>query len=282
MLADRGHSVDLFDKSSEIGGQFNIAKQIPGKEEFFETLRYFSNKLRETKVNLHLNTRVTAQHLIESEYDHVILAAGIIPRTLDIEGASHNKVLSYIDVIQHKKTVGERVAVIGAGGIGFDVSEFLTHHGTSPSLDINVFNKEWGVDTSYQNRGACTHADPSSSPRQITMLQRKHSKMGKGLGKTTGWIHRASLKMKNVKMITGVEYTKIDDRGLHFTIKGGKPQIIECDNVVVCAGQLPNRDLLNELEAANVTTHLIGGSKLAGELDAKRAIKEGFVIASEI
>ncbi len=282
VLAERGHNVDLFDAASEIGGQFNIAKQIPGKEEFYETLRYFSHKLDETNVALKLNTKVSARDLIEGGYAEVVLATGITPRTLTIEGADHPKVLSYIDVVVNKATVGERVAIVGAGGIGFDVAEFLAHRGESPSLDIDAFNKEWGVDKSYQDRGAYTHADPEPAARQIIMLQRKTSKMGKSLGKTTGWIHRAALKMKNVQMVTGVEYTKVDDRGLHFTVQGGEPQVIECDNVVVCAGQLSRRDLLEELEAAGVLTHLIGGSKLAGELDAKRAIREGFVLAAEI
>jgi len=282
VLAERGHDVDLFDKAGEIGGQFNIAKKIPGKEEFYETLRYYKNKIEETGVNLRLNEGVSASALISAAYDEVVLATGILPRKLTIEGADHPKVLSYIDVIQEQKPVGQRVAIIGAGGIGFDVAEFLAHQGVSPSLDIDVFNKEWGVDTEYKDRGAFGHADPEAPARQITMLQRKEGKMGAGLGKTTGWIHRASLKMKSVAMVRGVEYTKVDDRGLHFTIQGGEPQVIECDNVVVCAGQLSRKDLLEELEAANITTHLIGGSKLAGELDAKRAIKEGFVLAAAI
>lgn len=282
VLAERGHEVDLFDKAGEIGGQFNIAKQIPGKEEFYETLRYFNNKIQETGVNLRLNESVDATALSSADYDEVVLATGIIPRKLTIEGADHAKVLSYIDVIQDKKEVGQRVAIIGAGGIGFDVAELLVHQGTSPSLDIELFNKEWGVDTQYENRGAYGHAAPEAPARQVTMLQRKEGKMGAGLGKTTGWIHRASLKMKNVQMVRGVEYTKIDDRGLHFTIQGGEPQVIECDTVVVCAGQLSRIDLLKGLEAANIPTHLIGGSKLAGELDAKRAIREGFEIAAAI
>lgn len=282
VLAERGHDVDLFDKANEIGGQFNIAKQIPGKEEFFETLRYFDNKIKETGVNLRLNESVDATALSSAGYDEVVLATGIIPRKLTIEGADHEKVLSYLDVIKDKKEVGQRVAIIGAGGIGFDVAELLAHQGTSPSLDIDIFNKEWGVDSKYQNRGAFGHADPEAPARQITMLQRKDGKMGANLGKTTGWIHRASLKMKSVQMVRGVEYTKIDDLGVHFTIQGGEPQLIECDNVVVCAGQLSRRDLLAGLESANIPTHLIGGSKLAGELDAKRAIREGFEVAASI
>ncbi len=282
VLAERGHSVDLFDKASEIGGQFNIAKKIPGKEEFYETLRYFDNKIKETGVNLRLNEGVDVTALVSAGYDEVILATGIIPRELDIEGADHEKVLSYIDVVQDEKPVGPRVAIIGAGGIGFDVAELLAHQGVSPSLDVKLFNKEWGVDTGYQQRGAYTHADPEAPARQITMLQRKEGKMGANLGKTTGWIHRAALKMKSVQMVRGVEYSKIDDRGLHFTIQGGEPQVIECDNVVVCAGQLSRKDLLAGLEAQGMKAHLIGGSKLAGELDAKRAIREGFELAAEI
>ncbi len=282
VLAERGHTVDLFDKANEIGGQFNIAKKIPGKEEFYETLRYFDNKIKETGVNLRLNEGVDVTALISADYDEVILATGIIPRELEIEGADHEKVLSYIDVVQDEKPVGQRVAIIGAGGIGFDVAELLAHQGVSPSLDVELFNKEWGVDTDYQQRGAYTHADPEAPARQITMLQRKEGKMGANLGKTTGWIHRASLKMKSVQMVRGVEYSKIDDRGLHFTIQGGEPQVIECDNVVVCAGQLSRKDLLAGLEAQGMKVHLIGGSKLAGELDAKRAIREGFEVAAQI
>jgi 2,4-dienoyl-CoA reductase (NADPH2) len=282
VLAERGHHVDLFDKADEIGGQFNIAKKIPGKEEFYETLRYYNNKIEQTGVNLRLSEGVSASALISAEYDEVVLATGILPRKLTIEGADHAKVLSYIDVVRDEKPVGQRVAIIGAGGIGFDVAELLAHQGVSPSLNIELFNKEWGVDSDYKDRGAFGHADPEAPARQITMLQRKEGKMGAGLGKTTGWIHRASLKMKSVQMVRGAQYTKIDDRGLHFTIQGGTPQVIECDNVVVCAGQLSRTDLLSELQAANIPTHLIGGSKLAGELDAKRAIKEGFVLAASI
>ncbi len=282
ILSERGHDVDLFDKAGEIGGQFNIAKKIPGKEEFYETLRYFSHQIEETNVTLKLNTEATAQQLINDGYDDVVLATGIVPRKLTIDGADHPKVLSYIDVVQKNATVGKRVAIIGAGGIGFDVAEFLAQEGESPSLNIEKFNKEWGVDGNYETRGGYGRPDPEGAARQITMLQRKTTKMGKGLGKTTGWIHRAALKMKNVKMVTGVDYTKVDEQGLYFTIHGGEPQLIECDNVVVCAGQLSRRDLLAELEAANIPTHLIGGAHLAGELDAKRAIREGFELASRI
>jgi len=282
VLADRGHKVDLFDKASEIGGQFNIAKQIPGKEEFYETIRYFENKIELSGVSLHLDSPVDAKMLINKNYNEVVLASGIRPRELTIEGADHPSVLSYIDVIVDKKPVGERVAIIGAGGIGFDVAEFLVHQGESPSMNIEMFNKEWGVDSDYQHRGAYERPSPEAPARQVTMLQRKSTKLGKGLGKTTGWIHRAALAMKQVKMVAGVSYDRIDDQGLHITIAGQAPQIIECDTIVVCAGQTSRRDLLSELEAANIPTHLIGGSKLAGELDAKRAIKEGFEVAAAI
>ena len=282
VLAERGHHVDLFDKADQIGGQFNIAKKIPGKEEFYETLRYYKNKIELTGVNLKLNQAVSAQDLIDAKYDEVVLASGIVPRELTIEGADHPKVLSYIDVVVDQKPVGEKVAIIGAGGIGFDLAEYLAHQGTSPSLDIEMFNQEWGVDTDYTHRGAYEQPNPEPPARQITMLQRKTTKMGKGLGKTTGWIHRAALAMKQVKMVSGVSYDRIDDQGLHVTIKGQAPQIIECDTIVVCAGQLSRQDLLADLEAADVSTHLIGGSKLAGELDAKRAILEGFELAAQL
>lgn len=281
-LAERGHQVDLFDKASEIGGQFNIAKQIPGKEEFYETIRYFNNKITAVGVNLFLELPVDAQKLINGGYDDVVLASGIRPRKLDIDGANRPNVLSYIDVIQNKAEVGENVAIIGAGGIGFDVAEFLVHNGDSPSLDIKEFNKEWGVDSSYQKPGGLAMPAPDAAARKIVMLQRKTSKVGKGLGKTTGWIHRAALKMKNVQMVSGVSYQKIDDHGLHVLLNGTDPQVIKCDTVVVCAGQLSRRDLVDELEAAKLPVHLIGGSKLAGELDAKRAILEGFELATAI
>ncbi|MFT5656577.1 MAG: 2,4-dienoyl-CoA reductase (NADPH2) [Arenicella sp.] len=282
VLAERGHEVDLFDKASEIGGQFNIAKQIPGKEEFCETIRYYNNKIELTGVNLKLNQEVDAQTLIAADYDEVVLASGIRPRALEMQGSDHPKVLSYIDVIVDKKPVGDKVAIIGAGGIGFDVAEYLVHQGTSPSMDIELFNKEWGVDSDYENRGAYQRPNPEPAAREVTMLQRKNTKLGKGLGKTTGWIHRAALAMKQVRMIGGVSYDRIDDQGLHITVEGQAPQIIECDTIVVCAGQLSRQDLLAELQAASIPTHLIGGSKLAGELDAKRAIREGFQVAASI
>lgn len=282
VAAECGHDVVLFDADDKIGGQFNIAKKIPGKEEFYETLRYFGNKLDLTGVDVQLNTKVSAQDLIDQGFDEVILATGITPRVPPIEGIDHPMVKGYIDVIAKGEPVGEKVAVIGAGGIGFDVAELLVHEGQSPSLDIEKFNKEWGVDVDYEGRGAWAAPQPEASPRQVTMLQRKSSKMGAGLGKTSGWVHRASLKMKDVDMITGVSYDKVDDQGLHITIDEKEQRIIECDNIILCAGQVSKRDLQEDLEAAGIATHLVGGSRLAGELDAKRAIREGFEVASAL
>lgn len=281
IAAERGHHVELFDSTDQIGGQFNIAKKIPGKEEFYETLRYFKHQVEETGVNLKLKHTVTADELINGGYDEVILATGVYPRKLELEGADHPKVLSYLDVIVEQKPVGEKVAIIGAGGIGFDIAEYLVHQGDSPSQNLELFNKEWGVDRDYEHRGAYERPEPEPPARQVTLIQRKTTKVGKGLGKTTGWIHRAGLAMKRVKMVAGANYQKIDDLGLHITV-GDHAQLIECDNVIVCAGQLVRRDLLQELENNNVSTHLIGGAKLAGELDAKRAILEGFEVATKL
>jgi len=281
-LAANGHDVTLFDMEDKIGGQFNIAKKIPGKEEFYETLRYYDVMLKKHSVNIQLNTKVNAQDLIDQGFDEVVLATGITPRTPPIPGVDHEKVLSYIDVIKHEKPVGNKIAVIGAGGIGFDVSELLVHKGTSPSMDIDLFNKEWGVNQSYDSRGAWAQPQPEESAREVVMLQRKKSKMGAGLGKTSGWVHRSSLKMKNVDMITGVSYDKIDDQGLHITINETEKRVIECDNIIMCAGQVSRRDLQEELEQAGLPVHLIGGSRLAGELDAKRAIRDGLELAIKI
>ena len=279
IAAERGHDVTLFDAGSEIGGQFNVAKKVPGKEEFYETLRYFGRRIEITGVTLQLNTRVAAADL--AGFDEVVLATGIAPRTPPIEGIDHPKVLSYLDVLKHGKPVGRSVAVIGAGGIGFDVSEYLTHEGKSPSLDTAAFMKEWGVDMNVATAGglAASGPQPHPSPRQVYLLQRKSSKVGEGLGKTTGWIHRASLQMKNVTMIPGVTYDKIDDAGLHVTIKG-EPQVLAVDNVVICAGQDPLRELQQPLLAAGKPVHLIGGADVAAELDAKRAIDQGARLAA--
>ncbi|MEN5029771.1 NADPH-dependent 2,4-dienoyl-CoA reductase [Pseudomonas sp. Ps21-P2] len=283
VAAQRGHDVTLFDSASEIGGQFNIAKRIPGKEEFFETLRYFGRKLQTTGVDLRLNTRVTADDLLGKGYDEVILATGIAPRTPAIPGVDNPKVLSYLDVILGRKPVGKSVAVIGAGGIGFDVSEFLVHQGVATSLDRDAFWDEWGIDTQLQARGgvAGIKPHPHAPARQVFLLQRKATKVGDGLGKTTGWIHRTGLKNKQVQMLNSVEYLKIDDAGLHIRIGAeGEEKLLPVDNVVICAGQDPLRELYDGLQAAGQSVHLIGGADIATELDAKRAIDQGSRLAA--
>jgi 2,4-dienoyl-CoA reductase (NADPH2) len=280
IAAGRGHDVTLFDSANEIGGQFNIAKQVPGKEEFFETIRYFGKQIELTGVNLQLNTRVSAEDLNEGDYDEVILATGIAPRLPDIEGIEHSKVLNYLDVLRHKKPVGKKVAVIGAGGIGFDVSEYLCHEGVATSQNIPAFMKEWGVDMTLQARGGIEGvvAEVSPAAREVFLLQRKSSKVGAKLGKTTGWIHRTGLKNKGVQMIAGCTYDKIDDQGLHMTVDGTE-KVLEVDNVIVCAGQDPMRELI---EGLNKPYHLIGGADVAAELDAKRAIDQGTRLAAKI
>lgn len=284
VAARRGHKVTLFDAGSEIGGQFNVAKRVPGKEEFYETLRYFSHLLQETGVEVRLNTRVSAQDILDGGFDEVILATGIVPRTPDIPGISHPKVLSYLQAIARHEQVGRRVAVIGAGGIGFDVSELLTHTGKPASLDTQVFWREWGIDPGLTARGGVAGMEPEfpASPREVYLLQRKSSKVGAGLGKTTGWIHRADLSKKKVQMINSVEYLKIDDAGLHVSIAGGAPQLLEVDNIVICAGQTSQRELQERLESGGLTVHLAGGADVAAELDAKRAIDQGARIAAVI
>ena len=283
LLAERGHIVDLYDASNEIGGQFNMAKRIPGKEEFYETLRYFGRMIEKHGVNLHLDTAVTASDLLAGDFDEIVLATGVTPRTPNIDGIDHKKVLSYVDVLLGKREVGKSVALIGAGGIGFDVAEFLTHEGTSPALDRDAFFREWGVVDPDQARGGIAPGgpEPAPSPRKIILLQRKPGKLGAGLGKTTGWIHRASLKMKHVRMIAGASYDLIDDRGLHITVDD-RPEVLDVDNVVICAGQEPRRDLHDELVAGGATVHLIGGADVAAELDAKRAIKQAASLASRL
>ena len=276
--ASRGHSVTLFDAAGEIGGQFNIAKQIPGKEEFYETLRYYRRMIELTGVDLRLNQWVSAPDLLD--YDEVILASGIAPRTPAIEGIDHPKVLSYLDVLRDKAPVGENVAIIGCGGIGFDTAMYLSQPGEATSQNIAEFCVEWGIDTSLSQSGGLRPEGPQlpKSPRQIVMLQRKASKPGEGLGKTTGWIHRATLLSRGVKMIPAVSYQKIDDDGLHVTI-GGEPQLLRVDHVILCAGQEPKRDLADPLREAGKTVHLIGGCDVAMELDARRAIAQGTQLA---
>jgi 2,4-dienoyl-CoA reductase (NADPH2) len=279
--AQRGHDVTLFEADKDLGGQFNIAKQVPGKEEFYETLRYFRTQIEITGVKAKYNTRVSADDLVKGGFDEIILATGVSPRTPAIDGVNHPKVLSYLDVLRDKKPVGQTVAVIGAGGIGFDVSEYLTHEGESPSLNIEKFNEEWGIASTDTHRGGLAQPHQPKPARQIYLLQRKSSKVGDGLGKTTGWIHRTSLKNRNVQMLAGVTYNKIDDAGLHITY-GGKDQVLPVDNVVLCAGQEPFRELQAGLEAAGVKVTLIGGADVAAELDAKRAIKQGTEVAAAL
>jgi len=284
VAATRGHQVTLFDSANEIGGQFNVAKRVPGKEEFHETLRYFAGKLERSGVELRLNTRVSATDLLAGGYHEVILATGIVPRTPDIPGIEHPKVIGYLDAILQRKPVGQRVAVIGAGGIGFDVSEFITHDGQSTSLDREAFWKEWGIDLGLEARGgvAGVAAVPHAPARQVYLLQRKKSKVGSGLGKTTGWIHRTGLKNKQVQMLNSVEYLKIDDEGLHISVAGGEPKVLPVDTVIICAGQDPLRELQAELEQGGLKVHLIGGADVATELDAKRAIDQGSRLAAAL
>jgi 2,4-dienoyl-CoA reductase (NADPH2) len=280
-LAALGHEVHLFDAAAEIGGQFNMAKRIPGKEEFYETLRYFGKMIEKNGVQLHLNTRVSADFLIQKQFREVVLATGISPRTPQIEGINHPKVLSYIDVLLHGKPVGKKVAVIGAGGIGFDVSIFLTNEGGAATTDqqrISDYREEWGIDTAYQHRGGLTQPKKEHVPRELWILQRSKGKVGDRLGKTTGWAHRLTLKNRGVRMWSEVNYEKIDDAGLHITLKG-QPQVLDVDHIIICAGQNPLRELQEPLTQAGLKVHLIGGAKEAGELDAKRAIEDGWALA---
>ncbi|MFL0807870.1 MAG: NADPH-dependent 2,4-dienoyl-CoA reductase [Oceanobacter sp.] len=276
--AKRGHTVTLFDAASEVGGQFNIAKRIPGKEEFYETLRYFARQVELTGVELKLNTRVTAEMLNAGEFDEVVLATGITPRTPAIPGVEHSSVLSYLDVMNGAE-VGQKVAVIGAGGIGFDISEVLIHNGPQQKT-IESFMKEWGVDMTLQARGGIENMTPEFEPaaREVFLLQRKKSKVGKNLGKTTGWVHRADLAKKGVQMMNGCDYVRIDDDGLHLLV-AGEPKTLPVDNIVICAGQEPRRELQDGLDKP---VHLIGGADVASELDAKRAIDQGTRLAASL
>ncbi|MBL0092470.1 MAG: NADPH-dependent 2,4-dienoyl-CoA reductase [Piscinibacter sp.] len=284
-LAERGHEVHLFDAAAQIGGQFNMAKKIPGKEEFSETLRYFGRRIEQAGVTLHLNTRATAEALVAGRFDAVLLATGVVARDPKIPGQDGPNVLSYIDVLLHGKPAGERVAVVGAGGIGFDVAEFLvTPAGHSPTLNLPEWLAEWGVADPATVRGGVVRAQPAPPARRVTLLQRKAGKLGRGLGKTTGWIHRAALQMKQVEMIGGVNYERIGPQGLFVTYgeKRQDGQLIECDTVVLCAGQEPLRELEAPLRAAGVAVHLIGGAHEASELDAKRAIDQGTRLAASL
>ncbi len=284
--AERGHAVTLFDGAAEIGGQFNLAKRIPGKEEFHETLRYFGKRIELTGVDLRLNTRVTAEDL--KGFDVVLLATGVTPRNPRIPGqddpALAHKVLGYIDVLKGTKPVGQKVVVVGAGGIGFDVSEFLLEAGHSLTLDLKAWNKHWGVGDPSETPGGYLKPQPGQPNRQITLLQRKAGKPGGTLGKTTGWIHRAMLKMANVEMLGSANYERITPEGLFVTWgeKRENGQLIEADTIVLCTGQEPLRELQAPLQTLGIPVHLIGGALEAGELDAKRAIRQGTELAAAL
>ena len=277
--AERGHKVTLFDAAPEIGGQFNMAKRIPGKEEFYETIRYFEVRLKETGVDLQLNTRVDAQVLSDG-FDAVILATGVTPRQLDLPGIDHASVLSYLDVLKNDAPVGKRVALIGAGGIGFDVAEFLTHDDSSGDA-IDDYLAEWGVDRRMEHAGGLIPTTDPTPSREVTLCQRKAGKLGAGLGKTTGWIHRSALKKRGVTMLARCTYERIDDEGLHIRIDD-EPQVLAVDNVVICAGQVSDRSLEAPLRERGVTVHVIGGASQASELDARRAFDQGTRLAAEI
>jgi 2,4-dienoyl-CoA reductase (NADPH2) len=279
--ARRGHKVSLFEADNQIGGQFNMAKRIPGKEEFHETLRYFRRQLEITGVDTRLATKADPQNL--TGFDVVVLATGVVPRTPPIEGIDHPKAVSYLDVLNGRVEVGDRVAIIGAGGIGFDVAEFLSQPAKDPMQlpTAEQFSKSWGIDMSLQARGGVKGVEPrpEASPREIWLMQRKPSKPGKNLGKTTGWAHRLELKHRGVHMMPGVTYQRIDDAGLHIEVDG-ESRTLEVDHVVICAGQLPRKELQQPLTDAGLVVHLIGGADLAAELDAKRAILQGTELAA--
>lgn len=284
VAAKRGHQVVLFEEKHELGGQFNMAKVIPGKEEYGQTIRYYENMLKKYGVDLRLNTRAEEADLIAQGYDEIILATGVTPRTLEIKGVHHPKVLDYVDVLYKNKSVGDKVAIVGAGGIGFDMAEYLAHDMSHESVSLNTENymKEWGVDMSYAKGGALAEApQPLASPREIYLLKRSKGKHGKNLGKTTGWIHRSSLAMKEVKMLADVSYEKIDDQGLHIKV-GEEQQILDVDHVIICAGQVSLKELEAGLRAAGQNVHLIGGANIAAQLDAKMAIKEASELAAKL
>ena len=287
-LAERGHEVHLFEAAAEIGGQFNLAKRIPGKEEFGETLRYFSRRIEVTGIKLHLNARIAAEQLIALRFDAVLLASGVTPRSPRIAGQDTPGVIGYVDAILRRRPVGPRVAIVGAGGIGFDVAEFLVHDAAhpSPALDLAAWQREWGVVDPGTVRGGVVAPRPTAPARQVTLLQRKAGKLGAGLGKTTGWIHRSALKMKNVELVPGVNYERIGPHegalGLFVTFgpQRSDGSVIPCDSIVLCAGQEPQRELHAPLVAAGVAVQLIGGAFEATELDAKRAIDQGTRLAA--
>ncbi|MFC4761623.1 FAD-dependent oxidoreductase [Dyella koreensis] len=278
-LAERGHDVTLIDQASDIGGQFNYAKRIPGKEEFHETLRYFRHRLADASVRLQLGEVAEASAL--AAYDEIVVATGITPRHVNFPGSDDPRVLTYLDVLARNKPVGSRVAIIGAGGIGFDVAEFLVEHAPSPTTDVTRWTREWGVDMQLNARGGLQPPQPERPARQIWLLQRTDGRPGARLNKTTGWVHRATLKAKRVSMLGGVSYDRLDAEGLHISVDG-KPQLLPVDNVVICAGQEPLRELADALAASGKKIHVIGGADVAAELDAKRAIAQGTQLAASI
>jgi 2,4-dienoyl-CoA reductase (NADPH2) len=284
-LAERGHAVTLYEAENKLGGQFNMAIEIPGKEEYGETIRYFSNRLKQLGVDIRLSTRATVAGLTDADHDAVVLASGVTPRALDIEGADHPKAMSYVDVLWHRQSVGNRVAIIGAGGIGFDVAEYLTHANgpvDPDDADVDAFLAEWGIDTTLSAAGGVAASGPAMcSARQITLCQRSEARFGRSLGKSTGWAIRAALQMKGVDFLGGVTYQRIDDAGLHVTV-GDEDRLIEVDAVVICAGQEPLRDLQDGLETAGLPVHLIGGADEAAELDAQRAIDQAVRLAATL
>ncbi|MFE2530853.1 FAD-dependent oxidoreductase [Streptomyces sp. NPDC059371] len=277
--AERGHDVTLFDAADDIGGQLNVARRVPGKQEFDETIRYFRTQLELHGVDVRLNTPATVENL--ETYDEVVVATGVSPRTPEIPGVDHPSVVGYLDVLRDGATVGDRVAILGAGGIGFDVAEFLTDSGDKASEDPATYFRSWGVDMDYRTPGGLGAPERPAPPRTVHLLQRKASKVGAGLGKTTGWIHRTELKHRGVTMVPGVQYDRIDDAGLHVTVDGHS-QVLEVDTIVLCTGQEPRRDLYEALRATGRGVHLIGGADLAAELDAKRAIKQGTELAAAL
>ncbi|WP_411991437.1 FAD-dependent oxidoreductase [Agarivorans sp. DSG3-1] len=279
--AERGHKVTIYDAGDKIGGQFNYAKQIPGKEEFYETLRYFANRINQLGIKLALNTRVDAPMLAELKADEIVIATGILPRTPPIEGIEHDKVYNYLDVLRDHKEVGGKVAIIGAGGIGFDVAEYLVEQKPSLSTNVGRWLDNWGIDNTMAQAGGLKEHQQHQALRKVYLCQRKTTKVGKDLGKTTGWIHRETLKKNQVEMLAGVEYLKVDDQGLHISVDG-KQSVLDVDHVVVCAGQEPLRSLHDDLTALGVNSHLIGGAYVAAELDAKRAIRQGAELAATI
>jgi len=283
IAAERGHQVTLFDAADEIGGQFNLAKKIPGKEEFYETLRYFRRVIELHDVDLKLGQAVTAEQLMRGLFDHVVIATGVVPRKPEIEGINHEKAVLYFDVINGNKPVGDKVAIIGAGGIGFDVCELISHSGSSGAVDRNVFAREWGIDFDNHPRGGVTGVEPvvAKTDREIWLLQRKVTPVGRGLGLTTGWTHRLSLARRGVKMLNAVEYVKIDDAGLHIR-REEKTEVLHVDTIIICAGQQSERSLFDALLDSDLPVQLIGGAYKAAELDAKAAIKQASYLAAEV